>query len=116
VAVGHLSEIVVDCGHPARLASFWQQIIGGELADRDPEWCALVPERGPVVAFQRVPEGKGGKNRLHLDVRVDDLLHAVRAAEQVGAKRVGDVRADQLGAFHVMLDPEGNEFCFVVDP
>jgi predicted enzyme related to lactoylglutathione lyase len=116
MALGHLSEVVVDCIHPSALASFWQQLIGGEVVDRDDEWCALVPERGLVLAFQRVPETKIGKNRLHLDVQVDDLNAAAVAAECMGATRVGDIRADPLGTFHVMLDPEGNEFCFVVDP
>jgi predicted enzyme related to lactoylglutathione lyase len=116
MALGHLSEIVVDCRQPAILAAFWQQMIGGELADRDDDWCALVPTRGLILAFQRVPETKAGKNRLHLDVQVDEVHAAVAAAERLGATRVGEMRADPLGTFHVMLDPEGNEFCFVVDP
>lgn len=116
MALGHLSEIVIDCRQPATLAAFWHEVIGGEVVERDEEWCALVPERGLILAFQRVPEAKTGKNRLHLDVQVDDLHAAAVAAERLGATRVGDIRADPLGTFHVMLDPEGNEFCFVVDP
>mgnify|MGYP000402599368 CR=1 FL=1 len=71
---------------------------------------------GPRLFFQRVPEGKTVKNRVHLDVDVPDLEVAANAAEALGAERVGDVVYDELGGFQVMADPEGNEFCFIHGP
>ena len=77
---------------------------------------------GPRLYFQRVPEGKTAKNRVHLDVRVGTGL--------VGDERLATLEAEcarlvALGATHVqtlyadeenescipMLDIEGNEFC-----
>jgi predicted enzyme related to lactoylglutathione lyase len=116
MALGHLSEVVIDCHDPDRLAAFWQAMVGGDIVDQDGEWVAVVPDRGIVIGLQRVPEGKVAKNRVHLDVQVDDLEVAAHAAVALGATRRGGVHADPLGRFVVMLDPEGNEFCFVTDP
>ncbi|CAM5399893.1 VOC family protein OS=Streptomyces alboniger OX=132473 GN=CP975_00575 PE=4 SV=1 [Streptomyces alboniger] len=77
---------------------------------------------GPRMYFQRVPEGKVAKNRLHLDVRA--------GAGLVGEERLATLEAEcarlvALGAVHVrtlladeenescivMQDVEGNEFC-----
>ena len=76
---------------------------------------------GPRIYFQRVPEDKAGKNRLHLDVRVADWKRPVeerrRAIEPerqrlvaLGATVVGPV-AERDEWWLVMRDPEGNEFC-----
>ena len=116
MALGFLSEVVIDCHDPDRLAVFWQAMVGGDIVDQDGEWVAIVPERGVIIGLQRVPEAKAVKNRVHLDVQVDDLEVAAAAAEHLGATRPGGLHADPLGRFIVMLDPEGNEFCFVTDP
>jgi catechol 2,3-dioxygenase-like lactoylglutathione lyase family enzyme len=111
--IGRIDEVVFDCGDPARLAQFWAGVLGGELVQRDPSWCYLDPPGWTRVAFQRVPEPKRSKNRLHLDVEVDDLAVAVAAAETLGACRIGDVEHDSMGRFQVLRDPEGNEWCLV---
>ena len=54
------------------------------------------------------------KNRVHLDVDVDDLAEAIEATEALGATRVGEIMWDELGGFQVMSDPEGNEFCLIL--
>ncbi len=77
---------------------------------------------GPRLFFQKVPEGKTAKNRVHLDVRAAPGLEAearMAALEQecerlvpLGATRVQRFEPEQQGAGHiVMQDPEGNEFC-----
>ncbi len=114
--IGSLHEIVVDCSNPEALARFWQALIGGEVEVEDPEWVVLDgDEDGFYIGFQAVPERKSGKNRIHLDVAVDDLDRAVDEAEQLGARKLGDARDDGQGSFQIMVDPGGNEFCFVVD-
>lgn len=112
--VGRLQEVVIDCADPQRLATFWQQLLGGEIRVESDDWVLVAaPDAGVSVSFQRVPEPKVGKNRAHLDVRVDDLAVATEAAERFGAVRFEPPRFDELGGFQVMTDPEGNEFCLV---
>ena len=113
-AVGHIDEIVVDCVDPARLATFWAAMFGTDSTVRDPDWATVRdPATGLTVAFQRVPERKQVKNRLHLDVSVPEITPAVARAVALGATPVGDVIHDEQGAFQVMLDPEGHELCLV---
>lgn len=76
---------------------------------------------GPRILFQRVPEGKTAKNRVHLDVNVgagaatpEERQNAVKAASTrlvtAGASIVDNF--DEHGnSWIVMRDPEGNEFC-----
>jgi predicted enzyme related to lactoylglutathione lyase len=112
--IGSLHEIVVDCANPLALARFWQALIGGEVIEETDDWVVLDgDDDGFYIAFQGVPERKSGKNRLHIDVDVDDLDRAVDEAEQLGARKVGNVVDGDDGSFQVMADPEDNEFCFV---
>ncbi|MFC8918754.1 VOC family protein [Streptomyces sp. NPDC057116] len=108
-----VSEIVFDCADPAALVRFWAALLGGEPVDRSPDWSYVDPPGFVRVAFQRVPEGKAAKNRLHLDLEGGDVATAAEEAVRLGASRVGDVVADAYGDFQVLRDPEGNEFCFV---
>ncbi|GEK23533.1 glyoxalase [Cellulomonas xylanilytica] len=103
----------MDCADPARLARFWADVLGGTPQRRDDDWHHVDPPGWTRVAFQRVPEGKVVKNRVHLDVAVDDIPEAARQAEALGATRVGEVHVDTAGSFQVLLDPEGNEWCVV---
>jgi hypothetical protein len=89
----------------------------GRSAVEDPDG------RGPRLFFQRVPEGKAAKNRVHLDVRAapglqgEERMAALEAEcdrlVALGAARVHRHEPEPpLGAGHiVMTDPEGNEFC-----
>jgi predicted enzyme related to lactoylglutathione lyase len=109
-----LSELVVDCADPPHLACFWAAVLGGEPVDRDPDWSYVDPPGGQLrLAFQRVPEGKKVKNRLHLDIEVDDIDAGRARLTAEGAVAVADVHTTAHGRFQVMLDPEGNEFCLV---
>jgi len=114
--IGRLGEVVIDCHDPARLGEFWQAVLGGYVVRQSHEWVALEPPTGITVSFQRVPEPKEVKNRVHLDVDVRDIEEAIAAAIALGATRQGDVVYDEIGGFQVMLDPEGNEFCFINGP
>lgn len=112
--IGSLHEIVVDSANPVALARFWQALIGGEVVEEADDWVVLDgDDDGFYIAFQGVPEGKSGKNRIHLDVDVDEIDRAIDEAEQLGARKIGSVVDGDDGPFQVMADPEGNEFCFV---
>ncbi|GHJ60254.1 hypothetical protein NOK12_27720 [Nocardioides sp. OK12] len=135
-------QVTFDCAEPERLARFWCDVLGyvvppppARFASWDDFEDALPPERrgsafacedpdgtGPRLFFQRVPEGKEVKNRLHLDVRVGTGLVGAARVEALeaegarlvglGAQRVHLVRADGYDeSCLVMRDIEGNEFC-----
>jgi predicted enzyme related to lactoylglutathione lyase len=114
-ALGRLDVVAIDCNDPEPLVQFWCAVLGTTVRSRDPDWISLHPvvPGGPRLAFQVVPEPKEHKNRLHLDLNVDDVGAATVAAEQLGATRIGDVVEEDDGRFQVMGDPAGNEFCLV---
>jgi hypothetical protein len=119
-------QVTFDCADPAALATFWAAVLGypppdqGMNEDGDP-WSRITdPTRArPRLFFQRVPEAKVVKNRVHLDVAAPadgpgDRRHQVDAEVErivgLGASRLRSV-TDEAGYFVVMQDPEGNEFC-----
>ncbi|HEY5153784.1 MAG TPA: VOC family protein, partial [Acidimicrobiales bacterium] len=73
--IGRLSHIVVDCADPERLARFWTEALGIEVAAHWNQYVILAPtsEGAPALAFQEVSEAKQTKNRVHVDVEVADL-------------------------------------------
>ena len=64
----------------------------------------------PRLWFQRVPEAKVVKNRVHLDVRADDVAAEVDRLVALGATRLDD---GPVGDLVVLRDPEGNELCVI---
>lgn len=111
-----LQEVVIDCAEPARLAEFWAAVLETRWGVVDEGW-AVVEAKPLYIGFQKVPEPKQSpKNRLHLDIQVVDALAAAERAEALGAVRTGFSNLGESGdGFVVLQDPEGNEFCFVVD-
>ncbi|MFD3838543.1 VOC family protein [Streptomyces sp. NPDC058642] len=135
-------QVTFDCAEPERVARFWCAVLG-YVVPPPPKGFAtwgdfdrsLPPERqgasfacgdpsgvGPRLYFQRVPEGKVVKNRVHLDVRVgtglvgEERLATLEAEcarlVALGATRVQLLRADGFDeSCIVMQDVEGNEFC-----
>ena len=70
------------------------------------------PPGTPRVLFQRVPEAKTVKNRMHLDVRIgDDDLETVRAALEARGATYLHTASQGPHSWITMTDPEGNEFC-----
>jgi predicted enzyme related to lactoylglutathione lyase len=118
-----LRSIVLDCPDPARLASFYGELLGGVVDTSDPSWCEVRIAQLPLkLAFQRVddyvpPEWPDGRpQQLHLDLTVTDLVSASARALELGARVLGDpVEVEEEGsAFQVHLDPSGHPFCFCV--
>ena len=108
--------ITIDCRDPRSLLSFWKQLVGGNLmADSPDDYLMLedIPTIG-IMGFQKVPETKQVKNRVHLDLDVLDIEEAVASSTRIGATRLGDVHEEPANFFQVMCDPEGNEFCFIL--
>ena len=71
---------------------------------------------GITLTLQRVAEPKTVKNRMHLDLLVDDVNQAVRRLESLGATRLTASARREFGqTWYVLADPEGNEFCVAQD-
>jgi predicted enzyme related to lactoylglutathione lyase len=117
-AVGRLGWIQIDCADPVGLATFWGAMLGQELDEPlgDPvHYLGLVPDTpgAPVVSFQRVPESKTVKNRLHFDVVVDGVEVGAAQVVDLGGS-VGLEEHREYGfSWRLAADPEGNEFCLI---
>lgn len=113
-----LSGITIDCADPASLATFWSTLLDRPISTEHdaPGWATvgsrLDPE--PRLTFQRVPEAKHGKVRLHLDIQVDNIDAGRSQVEALGGDWTGQ-RYDYPGegVVMVMTDPERHEFCLV---
>jgi predicted enzyme related to lactoylglutathione lyase len=84
--IGYLAIDTVD---PNNLAPFWCGLLGVQVDTTigEGEFVILSPtEDGVTLGFQRVPEAKTGKNRVHLDLVVDDLDVATAEVEQLGGR------------------------------
>lgn len=116
-----IGYLVIDSIDPIRLAPFWSGLLGVpvDVTIGDGEFLLLCPtEEGLTVGFQRVAEAKTGKNRLHLDLVVDDLDKVTAEVEQSGGRWLEPGNTRELEGFQwrVLADPEGNEFDIDVLP
>ena len=110
--------IIVDCADPERLASFWGELLGRKVInDQGGQFQGLEwsPRFGCGLCFQRVPEPKVGKNRVHFDIICQDLDATAKRVEELGGKRASGYSANDPHVI-VMLDPEDNEFCLIPPP
>jgi len=113
--------VVVDCADLERAARFWAGALGylieGSAGGR---YQSLLPADGPgvEVLLQRTADAKHGKNRVHLDLYVDDPAAEVARVEGLGARKVGDPVSGgaECAWWQVMADPETNEFCVCAGP
>src|ERR1700735_4022456 len=91
-------ELVLDCAEPKRLATFWREALDYRDYYTDANLAVLVPKGGTAspLLLQGVPEPKAGKNRMHLDIVVEDIEVVVGRLELLGAVRI-DERAQSFG-------------------
>ena len=122
--------MVIDCQDPDAVLGFWAAALGYRPFDVPglDAYRVLVPPAGAdgepppgvtIVALQRVPEARAGKNRVHLDVHPDDVWARAARLEALGGRRLGEPVTELVGVLGcwwlVMADPEGNELCLVAD-
>ncbi len=119
-----IRDIVIDAELPSAIARFWAQALDGyDVRPYDDEEIArlaslgLTPETdtsvmvdgpGPTLCFQKIPEPKAVKNRLHLDITASDRIAEVERLVALGAT-IYQEQEDLT----TLQDPEGNEFCVI---
>ena len=109
-------QVNIDCADREALRAFYCAALGYEPhGSAGTTYCSCVPGTGadgPKLVFQQVPEAKVGKNRVHLDLIVDDIEAEAERWVALGATRVSAEPVSEFGGnWIVMLDPEGNELC-----
>jgi hypothetical protein len=114
------SELVIDSRDPESLAAFWAAVLDYRVLGREEDGSVEIgPEAGfggaaPTLVFGAVPDPTPGKVRLHIDVNATDREQDAELERLLG---LGATRADvgQTGdeGWHVLADPEGNEFCLL---
>ena len=105
-------EVTLDCADLDAIAAFWQGALGYRREDPVKSRFVSLTDDGPALSLQRVPEPKAGKNRMHLDLLVDDLNAQVARLHALGARSVPPGWREEFGQrWFVLADPEGNEFC-----
>ncbi|NUO58599.1 MAG: VOC family protein, partial [Hamadaea sp.] len=110
-----IRNVAFDCADPYALAQFWAEVMRVRLDPEhqpdDPE-TSIQPPEGPALFFQRVPEPKTIKNRVHIcltpEIPRDEEVERVLG---LGATFVADHRRPDGLGWAVLADPEGNEFC-----
>jgi hypothetical protein len=100
----------IDARDPLALARWWQQVLGGEITEHEPDEIELSGDF-PDLLFLGVADDKVVKNRFHFDLRPDDQAAEVARVEALGARRVDIGQGEQTWV--VLADPEGNEFCIL---
>ena len=107
-------EVVIDCADHGAVVDFWAAALDYDRQEVNEQYVGLVPREKapgrPPILFQKVPEPKVVKNRVHLDFRTESRPDEVARLLALGAT----IRSEgSLGSLRwtVMADPEGNEFC-----
>ena len=105
-------EFTLDCSDLDRIAEFWQAAAGFVVDGRIEGRYVSLRGHGVTLTLQRVAEPKTVKNRMHVDLLVENVEHEVHRLETLGASRVTPTARKEFGqTWFVLADPEGNEFC-----
>ncbi|MFF0477574.1 VOC family protein [Streptomyces sp. NPDC004284] len=116
-----ISELVLDCADPERLAAFWSEVLGYVEVGREDDGSIEIGPPGvgfggaqPTLILSPGGEPRTGKLRLHIDVNATDRDQDAEL-ERLLALGARPVDVGQTGAenWHVLADPEGNEFCLL---
>ncbi|MFE9578005.1 VOC family protein [Nocardia sp. NPDC006044] len=115
-----ITELVLDVADPERLAAFWSEVLGYVELDREGDGSIEIgPAEGfggpqPTLILSPSNEPRNGKLRLHIDLNPTDRDQDAELARllALGAKPVDVGQGDDV-SWHVLADPEGNEFCLL---
>ncbi|MFG3504989.1 VOC family protein [Streptomyces sp. NPDC047821] len=116
-----ISELVIDAADPERLAAFWSEVLGYVEIEREDDGSIAIGPPGagfggpqPVLVIGPTSEPRAGKLRLHIDVSATDRDQEAELERllTLGAEPA-DVGQSGTESWHVLADPEGNEFCLL---
>ncbi|MFF0412983.1 VOC family protein [Kitasatospora sp. NPDC004745] len=116
-----MSELVIDAADPERLAAFWREVLGYVELDRDDDGSIEIGPPGsvpggpqPTLLFSPSEDPRTGKLRMHIDVNATDRDQDAELERllALGARPV-DIGQSGEESWHVLADPEGNEFCLL---
>ncbi|MFJ6934993.1 VOC family protein [Streptomyces sp. NPDC101132] len=116
-----ISELVIDCADPEALAAFWSEVLGFTELGREDDGAIQIgpPDVGhggpqPTLLLSPSDDPRTGKLRLHIDVNPTDRDQDAELERllALGARPV-DVGQTGSESWHVLADPEGNEFCLL---
>ncbi|NUS05749.1 MAG: VOC family protein [Nonomuraea sp.] len=115
-----ISELIINCRDPQRLAAFWCEVLDFVVLDTEDDGAVEIgPAEGfgglqPTLVFSPTTDPDLGNLRLHFDVNATDRDQDAELERllKLGA-RPGDVGQTGEESWHVLIDPEGNEFCLL---
>ncbi|MFJ2391853.1 VOC family protein [Streptomyces sp. NPDC087843] len=117
-----ISELVLDVADPDRLAAFWSEVLGYVELGREDDGSIEIgpPDAGfggpqPTLVLSPSSEPRTGRKLpLHIDVNATDRDQDAELQRllAVGATPV-DIGQTGTETWHVLADPEGNEFCLL---
>jgi catechol 2,3-dioxygenase-like lactoylglutathione lyase family enzyme len=122
-----ISELILDCTDPERLADFWSDVLGYVELDREPDGSIEIGPPGvgfggpqPTLIFSPSTDPKPGKLPLHIDLNPTDRDQDAELERLLAlGARPADVGQTGEEHWHVLQDPEGNVFCLLrrrIDP
>jgi catechol 2,3-dioxygenase-like lactoylglutathione lyase family enzyme len=115
-----ISELVLDCRDPEALARFWCEVLDFVVLERDVDGSLEIgPREGfggpqPTIILSPTEEPRKSKSRLHIDVNATDRDQDAELQRLLGlGARPADIGQTGEESWHVLADPEGNEFCLL---
>ncbi|GGW14967.1 glyoxalase [Streptomyces capoamus] len=116
-----ISELVLDCADPDRLAAFWSEVLGYVELEREADGSIAIGPPGagfggpqPVLVLSPGSDPRPGKLPLHLDVNATDRDQDAELERLLAlGARPADVGQTGAESWHVLADPEGNVFCLL---
>ena len=115
-----ITELVLDCRDPEALSRWWCQVLDWVELDRDGDGSIEIGPREdtdgrvPTLVFNRSDDPRRGKLPLHLDVNATDREQPAELERLLGlGAQPADIGQTGQESWHVLADPEGNEFCLL---
>lgn len=115
-----IGELVLDCRDPEVLARFWCEVLDFVVLDQEEDGSIEIGARDgfggsqPTIFLSKCDDPEPSKPRLHIDLNATDRDQAdeLERLLALGA-RPADIGQTGEESWHVLLDPEGNEFCLL---
>ncbi len=114
-----ITELVLDCREPERLARFWCEVLGFVVLGREDDDIEIGPPEGsgglqPTLLLSRSEDPRNGRLRLHFDLNATDRDQDAELERLLAAgARPADIGQSGEESWYVLADPEGNEFCLL---